>query len=109
MGNDWACSIAFPFLMYLGEVGCDGDWMDRVAVYAASGFTLAQEGAPYLGFKVMVETCSVVLLVRGSYAKDPVRVPFWYVMVPCRRTETCCVVVFCGYSCTPLTRVELFE
>jgi hypothetical protein len=51
--------------MFSGKGGCDGVWMDRVAVYAASGFIMAQEGVAHLSFKRGGKTCSVVRLVRG--------------------------------------------
>ena len=48
MGNDWACSIAFPFLTYPGKGECDRIWMGSATVFVASRFTWAEEGAAYL-------------------------------------------------------------
>ena len=47
--------------------------------------------------------------LEGGYAKGLVTASFRYVVVACRRMETCRGAVSCGYSCTPLIRVKLFE
>lgn len=63
--------------MYPSKGGCDEVWMDWAAVYAASGFIVAQEGIAHLGFKGTGETCNVVHLVRGVMRRDLLQSLAW--------------------------------
>uniref|UniRef100_A0A0E0L3C8 Uncharacterized protein n=1 Tax=Oryza punctata TaxID=4537 RepID=A0A0E0L3C8_ORYPU len=57
-GNPWKTYCAYHKQegATVGLGGHDGVWMGHATTYAASGFTKAQEGATYLGYKGRGET-----------------------------------------------------